>query len=215
MTTVRKHYHDIGSKLHSSLFTAGAIKDALQSLVCREEDQALLLDLISNCKAVEDNLMDLERQISLAKLLTYRFLGPEASIDELSNNIIKENTAIKLLIVDDDESICNVLASSYERKGFVIAKAQDYSEALQKINEFSPDIAIIDLYLKNGKEGIDILRYVKDFLPGIKTIVMTYEDQESELRCVHELSPDELLIKPVRSQALDAKINGLIKSIRN
>jgi DNA-binding NarL/FixJ family response regulator len=97
----------------------------------------------------------------------------------------------------------------------VLAQAQDYCEALKKINEFRPDIAIIDLYLKNGKEGIDILRYVKDFLPGIKTIVMTYEDQEAELRCVHELSPDELLIKPVRSQALDAKINGLIKSIRN
>lgn len=215
MKTVRKHYHDIGSKLHSSLFTAGAIKDALQSLVCREEDRALLLDLINNCKAVEENLIDLERQISLAKLITYRFLGPEASIDELSSSIIKENTAIRILIVDDDESICSVLASSYERKGFLLAKAQDYSEALKKINEFRPDIAIIDLYLKNGKEGVDILRYVKDFLPGIKTIIMTYEDQEEELRCVYELSPDELLIKPVRAQALDAKINGLIKSVRN
>ena len=69
---------------------------------------------------------------------------------------------VKILIVDDEESICNTLMWVLDRDGYDVTCIKDFQEAEEVINKETFDIYIIDIFLP-GKNGLDLIKLIKQF----------------------------------------------------
>ncbi|MBF0387004.1 MAG: response regulator [Candidatus Omnitrophica bacterium] len=210
MGSFRDTYHSLGGKLNRIIMGIGITKGYLTALKGREGEQTIINDCVHNCIVIEEGALQLEQELAYLKKLSYRLMDPDRDLGELTAAIEAENHNLRILVVDDDESLCDIIRQAYMRKGFQVDSASTKDAALKQLAAVRPDIVILDLYFQEGREGLDILRAIKALNSNIKTVVITSEDQEDKLRAVRALGPEELLLKPVRGEQLEAKINGLI-----
>lgn len=82
----------------------------------------------------------------------------------------------RVLVVDDERSIRNVIKIHFRRQGIYCDAAASMYEALKKIEEESFDLFVLDLKLPDG-DGIQILREVKKRYPS--SVVLLYRYQRS------------------------------------
>ncbi|MFA6435249.1 MAG: response regulator [Elusimicrobiales bacterium] len=125
------------------------------------------------------------------------------------------NSADKLvLLVDDDESVRELLEFVVKKEGFKVEKAVDGEEALQKARQCSPDIILLDLMLpKFG--GFEILRELqRDETAGIPIIIITgrYTERSTSEMIKQEPNVKDFIEKPVKPQALAAAIHKILKT---
>ncbi len=125
------------------------------------------------------------------------------------------NPADKLvLIVDDDESVRELISFVVTKEGFRVEKAVDGEEALQKARQVSPDIILLDLMLpKFG--GFEILRELQsDETAGIPIVVITgrYTERSTSDMIKQEPNVRDFIEKPVKPQALAAVLHKILKT---
>ena len=90
-----------------------------------------------------------------------------------------------ILIVDDDPKIRKTLSDILKTKGYTPRTAATGKEALDKVREEGPALALIDLKLK-GMSGLEVIRGIKEYSPGTECIVITgYASQESAIEAVN------------------------------
>lgn len=77
-----------------------------------------------------------------------------------------------LLIVDDDESFRQTLASAMRRRGYRVVVAEDYESALAEAKQWSPTQALVDLRMP-GPDGIELVGSLTRNHPGIRVVVLT------------------------------------------
>ena len=89
----------------------------------------------------------------------------------------KEHT-YTILIVDDHSIVRHGLASLLAREnGFsIIGEAEGYEDALEALAKQTPDVAIVDITLKD-KSGLDLIRDAKEKYPGVKYLVLSMHDE--------------------------------------
>jgi two-component system response regulator RegA len=78
----------------------------------------------------------------------------------------------RLLLVDDDEILCAVLARALERKGFRVAVAHHPQAALAAAAERPPEFAVVDLKFPDGS-GLDLVRQLLGLHKGMRVVVLT------------------------------------------
>ena len=79
----------------------------------------------------------------------------------------------RLLLVDDDEAACRLLAEVLEREAYVVVPALSVDEALSKVDEVGPfDAVLTDLRMPD-KSGLDLLRVLRERDPGALVLVLT------------------------------------------
>ena len=85
-----------------------------------------------------------------------------------------ENTGDKpsLLLVDDDETFCQVLAAALERRGFAVKVAHDVAEGLAAAENESPEFAVIDLKMP-GPSGLELIKKLKALDAHTRIVVLT------------------------------------------
>lgn len=66
----------------------------------------------------------------------------------------------KILVVDDEAPIREVLSASLADEGFIVDSAADAEEGLKKIESFKPDVVLLDIWMPGDKDGMDVLREV-------------------------------------------------------
>lgn len=125
------------------------------------------------------------------------------------------NPADKLvLVVDDDESVRELIEFVVKKEGFRVEKAVDGEEALQKARQISPDLILLDLMLpKFG--GFEILRELQsDETSGIPIIIITgrYTERSTSDMIKQEPNVKDFIEKPVKPQALAAAIHKILKT---
>jgi DNA-binding NarL/FixJ family response regulator len=114
-----------------------------------------------------------------------------------------------LLIVDDHSVVRHGLASLLAReKGFsIIGEAAGYEDALEAMAKHTPDVAIVDITLKD-KSGLDLIRDAKEKYPGVKYLVLSMHDEsvyaEKALRAgaqgyVMKEKADEVIVDALRT----------------
>ena len=213
MVTLRSQYHDVGNKVNTALMGVGIAKRYMETLVTSDDNKEIVRDSIASCAAAEKALVALDESLARLKSLSYRFTDPDAAVADEGARAKKENGAISILIVDDEPDICALVKKLYEKRGYAVALALGGEAAISQINGLEPDIVLLDLHLHDRIDGIDVLRYIKKEKPGIRCIVITREDDETRIKDVSDLGPDDILIKPVMAAQLDAKVNGLIAGL--
>ncbi|OGS13572.1 MAG: hypothetical protein A2234_01635 [Elusimicrobia bacterium RIFOXYA2_FULL_58_8] len=131
----------------------------------------------------------------------------------MENNAGFSNPADKLvLIVDDDDSVRELIEFVVKKEGFRVDKAADGEEALKKARTINPDLILLDLMLpKFG--GFEILRELQgDETESIPIVIITgrYTDRSTSEMIKQEPNVKDFIEKPVKPQVLSAVMHKIL-----
>src|SRR5437879_4714507 len=118
---------------------------------------------------------------------------------------------VKVLLVDDEDSLRKEMRDLLERDGYDVAEARDGVQALDQIDRVGPDIIVLDLNLP-GLDGYGVLSHLRSrpATASIPVIVLTAKgDEDNEVR-VFELGADDFLTKPFSARALSARLEAVL-----
>lgn len=119
-----------------------------------------------------------------------------------------------VLIVDDDNSVLELIEFMVKKEGFRVEKAVDGAEALQKIQELHPDLVLLDLMLPRYG-GFEILRQVQvGETANIPIVVITgrYTDHSTSEMIRQESNVVEFIEKPIKLPVLSALLHRILKT---
>lgn len=116
----------------------------------------------------------------------------------------------KVLLVDDEEMFVEMLAERLEARGLEVVKSFNGDQALERIRERDFDVVILDV-LMPGKDGVDVLREIKQLRPLTEVIMLTgHATVDTAIRGM-KLGAYDYLLKPTETKDLMEKIQGAYK----
>lgn len=120
----------------------------------------------------------------------------------------------KILIVEDEPDILQLVKLYLEKEGFRTATAVNGAQALKKVKEDKPDLIVLDLMLPeiDGLEVCKRLRSVPD-TAMLPIIMLTAKAEESDTVIGLELGADDYVAKPFSPKALVARIKALLRRL--
>ena len=118
----------------------------------------------------------------------------------------------RILVVDDEEDICNATKNFLTKKGYEVFTALTRDEAIDTIRENRPAIIFLDIRLKEAS-GIDILKHVKLIDRNIKVIMVTALDDEETMKHVKAWGADDYITKPFTADYLNSVLIQKLTSI--
>ena len=121
---------------------------------------------------------------------------------------------MKLLIIEDEASIQELMTSALKKEGHVVENAMDYNEALDKLGAYSYDCALLDLNLPGGN-GLDILKHIKKYCNKLNVIIISARDSIDDKVHGLELGADDYLAKPFHLAELSARIRSVSRRSHN
>ncbi|NQS98525.1 MAG: response regulator [candidate division Zixibacteria bacterium] len=107
-----------------------------------------------------------------------------------------DSKPVKVLVVDDEERIVELMCQVIEAIGAVAIKAYDGEEALALINKEMPDIVFSDVYMPK-LNGLALLRKLKQMDAELPVIIFTGYQHYKQIVESAEIRPDNFLEKPV------------------
>lgn len=118
----------------------------------------------------------------------------------------------KILLVEDDEDILQLLTFTFESAGFLVKTANDGSEGLQLAYEWLPSIVILDLMLP-GMSGLDVCKELKRTpeTTTIPVVMLTARGEEVDRVVGLELGADDYVVKPFSPRELVLRIKAILK----
>ncbi|MFN3256105.1 MAG: response regulator transcription factor [Ilumatobacter sp.] len=118
-------------------------------------------------------------------------------------------TGTKVLVVDDEPTVREVVVGYLRRDGHEVLEAADGSTALALLDSEPPDLIVLDMMLP-GVNGLDILRRVRS-TSSIPVIMLTARAEESDRVAGLELGADDYVVKPFSPRELAARVNGVLR----
>ena len=125
----------------------------------------------------------------------------------------KKTPAIKILVVDDDEDILNLLEQWLLELDYVVKRAMSGLEALQLVSTFVPDLVITDLFME-GMDGMALLNEIHTDKPLLPVIMLSGQAQIPDAVKAMHLGVSEFLTKPVDKQKFLQTVKDNIPSAR-
>src|SRR4051794_37902764 len=111
----------------------------------------------------------------------------------------------KILIIDDDRSICESLSLYLSEEGYAVGIALSAQEGLAKFQAEPWDLIILDIFLSDA-DGLDLLSRIREISPEMSVIVITaFHDMPTTVRAM-KLGAIEYIHKPLEIDELDAAI---------
>ncbi|HSQ43098.1 MAG TPA: response regulator transcription factor [Fibrobacteraceae bacterium] len=119
---------------------------------------------------------------------------------------------LKILAVDDDSDILELIRYTLSKDGFQVFLAMDGNEAWGILNDESVDLVILDISLP-GITGMEVCRRMKrdERLKNIPIIFVTARTQESDVLIGFQVGADDYVRKPFSPKELLARVNTLLK----
>jgi signal transduction histidine kinase len=112
---------------------------------------------------------------------------------------------LRLLIVDDDTSLCSSLKSFFERNKYRVETAHDGPGAMKAVEKFHPNLMFLDIGLP-GISGIEILKKVKEKDPSVRVIMITGQTEDELMRQARVLGADDYVTKPFTLEYLSGEV---------
>lgn len=107
----------------------------------------------------------------------------------------------KILVVDDEPDVRFILQSILRGKGFDTAQSDSITVCLQQIDEFEPDVVILDIDLPDGS-GLETLPIIKSKRPKVTVIMNSALDTSENRTKAEEYGADAFLGKPINKKLL-------------
>lgn len=117
----------------------------------------------------------------------------------------------RILVVDDESSISDIIKFNLEKEGYEVDTAADGEEALRKAHQFNPDLVILDVMLP-VLNGFDVCRKLRqDFVMPI--IMLTAKEDEVDKVLGLELGADDYMTKPYGMKELIARVKANLRRV--
>ena len=117
--------------------------------------------------------------------------------------------AKKVLVVDDEKPISDIIKFNLEKEGYEVVVAFDGEEALEKVEADSPDLIILDLMLPKV-DGLEVTKRVRA-KHNIPIIMVTAKDSELDKVLGLELGADDYVTKPFSNRELVARVKANLR----
>ena len=116
----------------------------------------------------------------------------------------------RVLLIDDDDALLDVLALSFEDAGHDVITAPDGTRGLERIQADAPDLIVTDVNMP-GLDGFTLCRRLRD--AGVETplILLTSRDSEIDEALCLELGADDYVAKPFSTRVLLARVASLLR----
>ena len=102
----------------------------------------------------------------------------------------------KVLLVDDDDAVRDMMTATLEHKGFTVVSAANVTEALRHITTESFDVLLTDLHMPNPGDGFTVVTAMRHSQPDALTLLVSgYPDVQSAMAAIL-LEADEIIVKP-------------------
>ena len=115
----------------------------------------------------------------------------------------------KVLIVDDDKNICDLLRLYLEKEGYSVILSHDGEEAVVKFNALKPDIVLLDVMLP-GLDGWQVCREIRK-TSNIPILMITAKSDTFDKVLGLELGADDYIVKPFDSKEVIARIKAVVR----
>jgi two-component system KDP operon response regulator KdpE len=115
----------------------------------------------------------------------------------------------KILIVDDDPELTQLLHRSLSRDGHEVQVVHDARDGLRQAYAFQPGLVLLDI-LMPGVNGWDLLRRVRE-LSDVPVIILSAVDNEDDKVRGFDLGADDYVTKPFGMQELKARIQAVLR----
>lgn len=117
-------------------------------------------------------------------------------------------TPRRLLVVEDDPSIAELIALWFESSGWHVAVARSGPEGVARGATFQPDAVVLDGMLP-GYNGLEVLRRLRVTSPSLPIVLSTAMDAEEDRRAAFAAGADAYLVKPWSLHALQEAVDAL------
>ncbi|MCF2444100.1 response regulator transcription factor [Dyadobacter sp. CY345] len=117
---------------------------------------------------------------------------------------------MKILIIEDETELMEVIRQSLEKENFLVETAEDFGSALDKIISFDYDCILLDIMLPGGS-GLDILQELKKLNKSDNVIIISAKDSLDDKLTGLDLGADDYLTKPFHIAELNARIKSVLR----
>lgn len=118
----------------------------------------------------------------------------------------------RILVVDDEEDIRELVRFNLTKEGFDVETVGSGEEAVARVKEASPDLLLLDLMLP-GLDGLDVCRLLKN-TPGsanLPIIMLTAKGEDADIVAGLELGADDYIPKPFSPRVLGARVKAVLR----
>ncbi|MEW6048246.1 MAG: response regulator transcription factor [Bacillota bacterium] len=115
----------------------------------------------------------------------------------------------RVLVVDDEPSIVELVQFALQKEGFVTESASDGLEALEKVERAKPDLVLLDLMLP-GLDGLEVCRQIRR-KTNVPIVMLTAKASEVDKVVGLELGADDYITKPFSPRELVARVRAVLR----
>ncbi len=117
--------------------------------------------------------------------------------------------AYKILVVEDELPIADILKFNLEREGYLVVNAYDGEEALQMTFSEKPDLVLLDVMIPK-KDGFQVLKEIRD-RSQLPVLMVTAKEEEVDKVLGLELGADDYITKPFSIRELLARVKANLR----
>jgi two-component system OmpR family response regulator len=119
-------------------------------------------------------------------------------------------TEARLLVVDDEPNIVELLSASLRYAGFDVATARSGTEAVRVADEFQPDLLVLDVMMP-GMDGFDVVRRLRGDGRRVPVLFLTARDSTEDKITGLTLGGDDYVTKPFSLEEVIARIRAILR----
>jgi DNA-binding response OmpR family regulator len=116
--------------------------------------------------------------------------------------------AVKVLVVDDDADIMELMKAVLDPLSFILATADSVQNSIELVKTFQPDVIVIDWLVKTG--CLDLLKYIRS-MSKVPVLVLSAVNNPEMVAQALNSGADDYLTKPMKSSVLIAYLNKLAR----
>ena len=115
----------------------------------------------------------------------------------------------KILVVDDDTNICELLRLYLTKEGYQVTVANDGEEGLEKFNQVKPDMVLLDVMMPK-MDGLEVCRRIRK-LGNTPVMMLTAKGETFDKVLGLELGADDYMVKPFDTKEVVARIKAVLR----
>ena len=119
----------------------------------------------------------------------------------------------KILVVDDEQSILDLVTAYLRREGYEVRSAMDGPAGLKAARAFQPDLVVLDVMLP-GMDGIEVLTRLRRE-SDVYVIMLTARSEETDKIVGLSVGADDYLTKPFSPRELVARVKAALRRLRS
>lgn len=115
----------------------------------------------------------------------------------------------KILVVDDDTNICELLRLYLTKEGYQVTTANDGEEGLEKFNQLKPDMVLLDVMMPR-MDGLEVCRRIRK-LGNTPVMMLTAKGETFDKVLGLELGADDYVVKPFDAKEVVARVKAVLR----